>query len=198
MGSQARLPRSTLDKEIDGFERVPWIEPWQRRERVGIYRKRVGHETSKNFQLDPFSREDGHLEYSAIATNKALDLPALWHFAAGRSGHEKTLADLEDQLGFAAIPSHDFHANSAWQLLNVLALDLVRSFQIAIGAQRQRYTWKRTFDFVFRSLRTLRFELIDQPVRLVRPEGRAQLRFAVSPAARARILEAEARLTRAA
>jgi hypothetical protein len=187
-----------VTEEIDGFERLRWLEPWQRWERIAIYRKRVSHETRKNFQLDLFSPDDGHFEYSAIATNKTLDLPALWHFAAGRGGHEKTLAELKDQLGFATIPSHDFHANSAWQLLSVLALNLVRSFQLATGAARRPRTWKRTFDYVFRSLRTLRFELIDQPVRIVRPGGRTALRFAVSPAAQRRLRDVDRRLTRAA
>jgi hypothetical protein len=187
-----------VTEEIDGFERLRWLGPWQRWERIAIYRKRVGHETRKNFQLDLFSPDDGHFEYSAIATNKTLDLPALWHFAAGRGGHEKTLAELKDQLGFATIPSHDFHANSAWQLLSVLALNLVRSFQLATGAARRPRTWKRTFGYVFRSLRTLRFELIDQPVRIVRPGGRTALRFAVSPAAQRRLRDVDRRLTRAA
>jgi hypothetical protein len=189
---------SRVTEEIDGFERVVWLDPWQRWERIAIYRKRVSHETRKNFQLDLFSPDDGHFEYSAIATNKKLDLPALWHFAAGRGGHEKTLAELKDQLGFATIPSHDFHANSAWQLLSVLALNLVRSFQLATGAPRRRRSWKRTFDHVFRSLRTLRFELIHQPVRFVRPGGRAALRFAVSPAAQRRLRDADRRLRQVA
>jgi hypothetical protein len=187
-----------VSDEISGFETWLWLEPWQRSERVVVYRKRVGHETRKNFQLDLFSPDDGHFEYSAVATNKPLDIPALWHFAAGRGGHEKTLAELKDQLGFATIPSHDFHANSAWQLLSVLALNLVRSFQLATGAPRRPRSWKRTFDHVFRSLRTLRFELIHQPVRIVRPGGRTALRFAVSAATQRRLLEVDARLRRAA
>ena len=63
----------------------------------------------------------------------------------------------------------------------------VRSFQIATGAARRPRTWKRTFAYVFQSVSTLRFELIHQPARLVRPAGRPQLRFAVSPRARSQI-----------
>ena len=74
----------------------------------------------------------------------------------------------------------------------------MRSFQIAVGAPPRRRTRKRTFEFVFRSMQTLRFELIHQPLRLVRPVGRAELRFAVSAPARHRIRAAERRLQRAA
>jgi hypothetical protein len=34
-----------------------------------VYRKHVSHESRKNFQLDLFSPDDGHFEYSAVATN---------------------------------------------------------------------------------------------------------------------------------
>jgi hypothetical protein len=194
----ARRRWQRVSAEIDGFFTTLRLPQWQRTLRVAVYRKRVGHRTRKNFQLDLFSPDDGHFEYSAIATNKTLGLQALWQFAAGRGGHEKTLAELKDQLGFAVIPSHDFQANSAWQLLSVLTLNLVRSFQIATGAAHRPRTWKRTFDYVFRSLRTLRLELIHQPVRIVRPGGRPELRYAVAPAVRDRILAVEARLKRAA
>jgi len=93
-----------------------------------------------------------------------------------------------------AIPTNHREANSAWQMLCVLAFNLVRSFQIALGAPRRARTWKRTFGWVFQSLSTLRFELIHQPVRLVFPKGRAQLRFAVPLAAENRIEHALERI----
>jgi hypothetical protein len=183
----ARKRWTRVDRYIDGFEVRLFIESWKRTERVVVYRKHVSHQSRKNFQLDLFSPDDGHFEYSAVATNKTLGIPALWHFMAGRGAHEKTLAELKSQVAFAAIPTNDRYANAAWQLLSVLTLNLVRSFQVATGAARRPRTRKRTFDYVFQSLATLRFELIHQPVRLARPCGRSQLRFSVSPRARSRI-----------
>jgi hypothetical protein len=133
-----------------------------------------------------------------VATNKSLQIAPLWHFMAGRGAHEKTYAELKQHFGFAAIPTNDQMANSAWQLLSVLALNLMRYFQITLGAKRRGRTWKRTFDYVFQSMQTVRFELIQQPARLVRPKGRPELRFAASPTARRRIEAAECALARAA
>ncbi len=171
---------------------------WDRTERVVVYRKRVSHKSRKNFQLDLYSPDDGHYEYSAVATNKTLQIAPLWHFMAGRGAHEKTYAELKQHFGFAAIPTNDQEANSAWQLISVLTLNLMRYFQITVGAPERGRTWKRTFDFVFQSMRTLRFELIQQPLRLVRPQGRLELRFAASPAARRRIQATQRALARAA
>jgi hypothetical protein len=61
------------------------------------------------------------------------------------------------------------------------------SFQLHTGAAQRPRTWKRTCSWVFASLQTLRFELLHQPARLVRPGRRPQLRFAVVPATQCRI-----------
>jgi len=198
IAAQKRWTR--VDDYVDGFEMRLQIdqEKWDRTERVVVYRKRVSHQSRKNFQLDLYSPDDGHFEYTAVATNKSLQIAPLWHFMAGRGAHEKTYAELKQHFGFAAIPTNDQQANSAWQLISVLALNLVRYFQITVGARERRRTWKRTFDYVFQSMQTLRFELIQQPARLVRPQGRSELRFAASPAARQRIEAAQRALARAA
>lgn len=198
IAAQKRWTR--VDDYVDGFEMKLRInqEKWHRTERVVVYRKRVSHKSRKNFQLDLYSPDDGHFEYSAVATNKSLQIAPLWHFMAGRGAHEKTFAELKQHFGFAAIPTNDQQANSAWQLISVLALNLVRYFQITVGARERRRTWKRTFDYVFQSMQTVRFELIQQPARLVRPQGRPELRFAASPVARKRIEAAERALARVA
>jgi hypothetical protein len=151
-----------VDAYVEGFATTLHIERWGRSEQVRVYRKRVSHESRKNFQLDLFSPDGGHFEYSAVATNKTLGISALWHFMAGRGAHEKTLSELKSQLAFEAIPTNDRHANAAWQLLSALTLNLVRGFQIDTAAARRPRTLKRTFAYVLQSLSTLRFELLER------------------------------------
>jgi hypothetical protein len=194
----ARERWTRVDAYVEGFAMTLQIERWGRSEQVVVYRKRVSHESRKNFQLDLFSPDDGHFEYSAVASNKALRIAALWHFMAGRGAHEKTLAELKSQVAFEAIPTNDRYANAAWQLISALTLNLIRGFQIDTGAARRPRTLKRTFAYVLQSLATLRFELIHQPVRIARPSGRLQLRFAVSPRAQAEIQRYERALDRLA
>lgn len=187
-----------VDGTVSGFALTLAIPQWERTQRVVIYRKRVFHETAKNFQLDLFDPNDGHFEYSAVATNLELGVAALWHFMAGRGGHEKTLGELKQHLAFDAIPSRDRQTNELWQQLSILTHNLVRSFQLCLGATARPRTRKRTFLYRFLSLQTLRFTLLDQPARIVRPAGRAELRFAVSPITRKRLEDAQHRIQRAA
>jgi hypothetical protein len=197
----AKGPRWTrVDNRIDGFTTAVCFgrERWPAAIRVVVYRKRVSHRTRKNFQLDLLDPSNGTYEYSAVATNLEYTVPNLWHFMAGRGGHEKTLAELKQHCAFDAIPTNDRHANAAWQMLSVLTLNLIRNFQLQIGAPKRASTRKRTFAYVFQSLGTLRFELIHQPARLVRPQGKLRLRVAAAPPARRRFRSALKQLPRAA
>jgi len=88
------------------------IPQWDLTLRVAVYRKHVSHRTRKNFQLDLFDPNDGHYEYSSVATNKRAGLRTLWDFMAGRGGHEKTRGELKQHLAFDTIPAHDWDLNT--------------------------------------------------------------------------------------
>ena len=194
----ARRRWTPVSASVHGFALDFEIPGWDGCRRVVVYRKRVFHRTRKNFQLDLFSPDDGHHEYSAVVTNKDLGIPALWHFMGGRGGHEKTLGELKQHLAFEAIPTQDRVANAIWQQLSALTHNLVRAFQLCVGVARRPNTRKRTCLHRYESLQTLRFMLIDQPVRVVRPAGRTQLRFSVSRSTQRRIEHTERRIARAA
>lgn len=121
-----------------------------------IYRRRVGHETAKNFQLDLFDPDDGHYGYSAVVTNEALSGPALWHFMCGRGVHEKVYGELKGGFASNCIPTMRYAANSAWQLRSVPAFNLVRGFQVATTAERRRATRKRRSVYRLETIHTRR------------------------------------------
>jgi len=162
---------------VTGFFHDLDLPQWNLRLRVMIYRKHVAHESPKNFQLDLFTPDDGHYEYAAVATNLALDLPALYAFICGRGAQEKTLAELKGEFALDVVPTAHYGANSAWQQLSVLAHNLARSFQLDTLATRKPRSRKRTYAYLIRSMRTLRFLLIVRAGRLTRIGGRHVLRL---------------------
>src|SRR6266699_3369672 len=171
--------------EVSGFFHDLAIPQWNLRLRVMIYRKHVAHESPKNFQLDLFTPDDGHYEYAAVATNLALDLPALYAFICGRGAQEKTIAELKGEFALDVVPTHHYGANSAWQQLSVLAHNLARSFQLDTLATPKPRSRKRTYAYLIRSMRTLRFLLIARAGRLTRIGGRHVLRLSHNPATEA-------------
>ena len=62
----AQLDAGRGDGELRRARRRAWRAWGGRRFRVVVYRRRVQHETAKNFQLDLFDPSDGHYEYSAV------------------------------------------------------------------------------------------------------------------------------------
>lgn len=174
-----------VSAQVSAFETALRLDAWDLTLRVVIYRKRVQHQTPKNFQLDLFSPDDGYFEYSAVTTNKALAPAALWAFMAGRGAQEKTYGELKGEFAFDVVPTHHYGANSAWQHLSVLAHNLLRSFQLQTLATVKPRSRKRTYAFAFRSMRTLRFLLIARAGRLARIDGRQVLRLTHNPATEA-------------
>ena len=180
-----------MNPSVEAFSVVHVIPQWSRRERIVVFRKKVSGKSCKNFQLDLFTPDDGHYEYSMVATNKRISEAAVWAFMAGRGGHEKTLGELKQHLAFATIPTEDWDANSSWQLLSGLTHNLVRDFQATLGVEERPNGRKRTARLRFPSLRTLRFELIQLPGRIARPGGRQTLRIAASERSQACIRAAQ-------
>ena len=131
------------------------------------------------------SPDDGHFEYAAVATNLALDLPALYAFICGRGAQEKTIAELKGEFALDVIPTRHYGANSAWQQLSILAHNLARSFQLDTLAPPKPRSRKRTYAYLIRSMRTVRFLLVARAGRLARIGGRHVLRLSRNPATEA-------------
>jgi hypothetical protein len=173
----ARTRWHRVDAKLSYFDVTLPLTTWDKELRVVVYRKRVFHETRKNFQLDLFSPDDGHFEYSAITTNKTLGGAALWHFMAGRGAQEKTIGELKGEFAFDVVPTQRYGANSVWQQLSILTHNLIKSFQLDTRAQPKPRSRKRTACYLLRNMRTLRFLLIARAGRLSRPAGRSVLRL---------------------
>jgi hypothetical protein len=179
---------------VTGFFHDLTIPQWNLRLRVMIYRKHVQHASPRNFQLDLFTPDDGHFEYSAVATNLALDLPALYAFICGRGAQEKTIAELKGEFALDVVPTRHYGANSAWQQLSILAHNLIRSFQLDTLATPKPRSRKRTYTYLIRSMRTLRFLVVTRAGRLTRIGGRHVLRLAHNPATEALYAQIDHRL----
>jgi hypothetical protein len=179
---QATRSWTRVDDVVSCVEHEVEVARWGRCFRVVIYRRRVQHETAKNFQLDLFDPSNGHYEYSAVVTNKVLGGPALWAFMCGRGIHEKVYSELKRGFAFDCVPTMRYAANSAWQLLRVLAFNLMHGFQLATTAERRGATRKRRSWFRFETIHTLRYLCLHRAGVIVRPDGYATLDVGPTPA----------------
>jgi hypothetical protein len=187
-----------VDDQVDYFETTLWVDAWQCRLPVVIYRKRVGHQSRKNYQLDLFDPDDGYYEYSAILSNKSVTGRTLWYFMCGRGTHEKTYAELKTGFAFASVPTYNYQANSAWQVFSILAFNLIRGFQAATIAEPRTANRKRRPLKRFLSIQTLRFNCLNRAGLMVQPQGRGTLDVGTAPTVRAFFEKMEHALQKAA
>src|SRR6266478_1873536 len=172
-----------VQPQITCFQTQLQLKVWELELHVVVFRKRVAHQSRRNYQLDLFSPDDGHFEYSAVATNLTLSPRPLWNFIAGRGAQEKTFAELKGEFALDAVPTNHYAANSAWQQLSILAHNLTIGFQLHTDlAGRKPRSPKRTYAYRLSSMKTLRFTLIHRAARLALVHGRRVLRFSHNPA----------------
>jgi hypothetical protein len=184
--------------DVSGFAVPLALTPWRATVWVAIYRKKVQHRSPKNFQLDLFDPNDGHYEYSAVASNLGFTVRNLWSFMCGRGGQEKTLGQLKGGLGLHSVPTNAYAANSAWQQLVILAHNLLTNFQIETGAVCRGLSRRRTVLPLLQSVQTLRFTLFHRAAVLLRPQGAMVLRLTNNTATRQVFRRIEHALARAA
>jgi hypothetical protein len=161
-----------LAPDVTRFACALPILQWGLQLRVMLYRKHVLHETSKKFQLDLFTLDDGHFESYAVATNPPLSLLAPYAFVCGQGTQEKTLAELRREFALNVVPTPHCAANNAWQQLSVLAYNVASSFRPGTLAKPKPCSRKRIYTYVLRRTRTLRFLAVAPNGRLIRIGGR--------------------------
>jgi hypothetical protein len=178
LGLKERIARrrrwQRVDDTVEYFEQRLPVPAWSRAMRVVMYRKQVAHRTRKNYQLDLFDPDDGYYEYSAIVTNKVITGRTLWFFMCGRGTHEKVYGELKGGFAFDCVPTQCYAANSAWQVLSIIAFNLMRALQACI-VERRRMNRKRRAIRAFQMIHTLRYRFINRAGLLVQPNGRSTL-----------------------
>ena len=129
--------------------------------RVVVYRNRVRHLTAKNYQFDLFDPDDGYFEYSAIFTNKEVTGRTLWYFMCGRGTHEKVYGELKGRFAFNCLPTQRYHANSARQVLSIIAFNLMRAMHAGTTERRSTHRRRRTIR-PLQTIQTLRYGLTNR------------------------------------
>ncbi len=183
--SQVRQTRvwTRVTATVSCAEHAIDVAPWERHLRVVVYRTPRAARDGEELPARSLRPDDGHYEYTAVATNKTLGGAALWAFMCGRGTHEQVYGELKSGFAFACVPTMRYAANSAWQILSVLAFNLVprlptRDDRRAAPATRKRRTRLRLRDDPHAPLPLLRARRRPRCI----PDGYATLDVGPAPA----------------
>lgn len=160
------------------------LKAWNRNLDVIVFREKISDNAQgkKYTQLDLLTPNDGIYEYQVIVTNKRLRPDHLLEFYNGRCAMERQIGEIKTDFGFDIIPTRDYRANSAYQQISLMAYNLIRNFQIDAGiAEPRESSQSRNSVYQFKTLRSLRFEIIHAAGRIVNVSGVRKLRLCKNP-----------------
>ncbi len=180
--NQRKTWYQSKDPSLSYFKHTVHIKKWKLNVDLIVYRKKIStNGKKKTFQLDLFSPDDGIYEYFLIHSNKNTKPETILDFYNGRCNMEHQIAELKNEFGFDCVPTNHYQANSAYQQISLLAYNLTRNFQIDMClTQVRKKSASRTNVLSFKSLKTIRFELIAVAGRILNLSKGKTLRIAHS------------------
>jgi hypothetical protein len=134
-----------------------------KKHRFVVVRRPIPDDPAEARQLTLF--KDKRYAYHVFITNLPLSAWRVYRFYSPRARIEKHIRELAYDYPLAKIPTQEWLANVAFFHLLLLAYDIVHYFKRMCLPRSYRY----------KTLKTLRMELIELPGRLVNTHGRFRL-----------------------
>lgn len=145
-----------------------WFQPnekWKQKHRFVVVRRPIPEDPVEANQLKLF--KDRKYAYHIFITNLKTHAWRVYRFYSLRARIEKHIRELVYDYPLAKIPTQDWISNVAFFQLLLLAFDIVHYFKRLCLPKSYRY----------KTLKTIRMELLVLPGRLVKTENRHQLRL---------------------
>jgi hypothetical protein len=177
---EARRRWHRLDTEADYFELPTHLRPntWSRPFRIIVVRQQVVRCKPGPIQLDLFEPVSSDYRYKAIVTNRSERAATVVAFHEGRGEQEGLIGELKRDCGVDVIPAKRLLSNQIHLLASLIAHNIGRELQIATDPRPARNTIHRSALWFCHELSTLRRQLLWQPARLIRPNGKLTLALA--------------------
>lgn len=152
---------------------------WHSRFRFVMYRRRRAKQRKGPLQLDLFEPRDFEFEYKVVVTNKFQSASrTVLYFHNGRGSQEKLIGECKQHAALDVIPTKRLCGNQLFCFAGVLAHNLARELQMQAHAPDRATLLTRPARWTFKSLGTIRKELLHRVGRFIRPQGYLTLRIA--------------------
>ncbi len=187
-----------LDDQCDFFE-VDWKPlSWKRNHRFVVVRQAKKIQQKEPIQLDIFTPFDYQWAFKVVLTNKKLTAAKLVAFHNGRGSQESIFAELKTGNQMDYVPTRTWAGNQVYLMSAVMAHNLTRELQMIASPQDRSTEAKRPMLWKFKTLSTLRKEIIQRAGRIIRPKGKLVLSMAQNDAVKGQMLHFLAAIEEAA
>lgn len=179
--TEERKHWEALDEKWSCFN-APWNpKSWSEKFRFIVTRQRIKRQNKNPIQLDLFDPNCGFddadwtLDHRAIVTNRICSSRSVIGFHHGRGCQEQVFSEAKSMAGLDYIPFKRQNANQIYALSAIIAHNLGREIQMQTAEISRGTTQGRAARWDFRTLSTLRQELILRAGSLVNSQGRLTL-----------------------
>ena len=149
-------------------------------------------------QLDLFEPVDYEYEYKVIVTNRRDTARSVLLFHNGRGSQEKIFGEAKQHAALDLIATRRLHGNQLYTLAGMLAHNLARELQMRALPRSAVADAKRSAQWDFLQLGTLRQRLLHLAGRITHPQGELTLTLNDNPVVREELLHYIAALRRRA
>jgi hypothetical protein len=177
-----------IDREWSYFEAKWKPKSWDTTYRFVSVRKRARKQYKGPLQLHLFAPRDFNFDYKVIVTNKTESTKAVVQFHNGRGSQEAIFGDAKGDCGLDVIATRKLAGNQIYTLCAMMAHNLSKEIQMLAAPVAERARPKRPAAWEFKTLDTLRHQVIQRAGRLTRPQGELTLTMSANKAVRKDLL----------
>ncbi len=169
-----------IDEEWSYFELGWQPKSWNSDYRFIAYRRRLPKRRQGPLQLDLFEPKDFEFEYKVVITNKAINAKKVLAFHNGRGSQEGIFGEAKTDCKLEYVPVRTWDGNRLYCLAAMMAHNMNREIQMRTAEKDRGTTDKRTANWVFEKLSTIRQKIVQRAGRLIRPQGKLTLVMAAN------------------
>jgi len=185
---EKRRKWSHLDKYCDFFD-IRWKpKSWRYKRRFIAVRQATKIKIKSPVQLDLFTPSNYQWEYKVVITNKKLTAKNAVAYHNGRGSQENIFGELKSSLQMDYVPTRTWEGNKVYLLSAVLAHNLTRELQMISSSPIRSTQEKRPTLWKFKTLGTLRRQIIQRAGRIIKPQGKFILSMANNDAVKDEML----------
>lgn len=172
---QNRCRWRRIDDEWSYFELEWQPKSWDSEYRFIAYRRRLPKRRQGPLQLELFEPKDFEHDYKVVITNKRINAKKVLAFHNGRGSQEGIFGEAKTDCKLEYVPVKSWEGNRLYCLAAMMAHNMNREIQMRTSEKDRGTTEKRTQNWVFEKLSTIRQKIIQRAGRLIRPQGKLTL-----------------------
>ena len=176
------------DDQTSFFETDWKPKSWENNFRFLFVRTKSKKQNKKPIQLDMFEPYEYGYEFKVTITNKSVKMKKVVRFHNGRGCQEGFIGELKSHCQLDYVPVRKKTGNQIFLFSSIMAHNMNRELQMIADVRIRNTTEKRNTLWVFKTINSIRQNIINCAGRITRPQGKLKLTMNKNNATKSELL----------